>query len=78
MYGNEEYSEDHLAKLFRLSVKSLIYNKINKGPSADNWDTPALTRPESDYALFTNTNRLLSLNTQLGENHVNGGYVDFL
>jgi hypothetical protein len=41
------------------NVMSLIYNKNNKGPSTDPWGTPALTRPESDSSLFTNTNCLL-------------------
>jgi hypothetical protein len=40
---------------------SLIYNKNNNGPSTDPWGTPALTRPESDSSLFTNTNCHLSL-----------------
>jgi hypothetical protein len=44
-----------LAKLPKLSVMSLIYNKNNKGPSTDPWGTPALTRPESDSSLLTNT-----------------------
>jgi hypothetical protein len=38
-----------------------IYNKNNKGSSTDPWGTPALTRPESDSSLFTNTNCLLPL-----------------
>jgi hypothetical protein len=42
-------------------VMSLIYNKNNKGPGTDPWGTPALTRPESDSSLFTNTNCLLPL-----------------
>jgi hypothetical protein len=37
------------------------YNKNNKGPNTDPWGTPALTRPESDSSLFTNTNCLLPL-----------------
>jgi hypothetical protein len=39
---------------------SLIYNKNNNGESTNHWGTPALTRPESESSLFTNTNCLLS------------------
>jgi hypothetical protein len=45
-YDNEVSSANSLAKLPKLSVMSLIYNKNNKGPSTDPWGTPALTRPE--------------------------------
>jgi hypothetical protein len=54
-------SANSLAKLPKLSAMSLIYNKNNKGPSTDPWGTPALTRPESDSSLLTNTNCLLPL-----------------
>ena len=60
-YDNEVSSASSLAKLPKLSVMSLIYNENNKGPSTDLWGTPALTRPESDSSLFTNTNCLLPL-----------------
>jgi hypothetical protein len=60
---------DNLGNLARLFADdtSLSYsgknfdNKSNKGPSTDPWGTPALTRPESDSSLLTNTNCLLPL-----------------
>jgi hypothetical protein len=58
-YDNEVSSANSLAKLPKLSVMSLIYNKNNKRSSTDPCGTPALTRPESDSSLFTNTNCLL-------------------
>ena len=67
-YDNEVSSANSFAKLPRLSVvMSLIYNKNNKGPSTDAWDTPALTRPESESSIFTNTNCLLSLKSFLNQ-----------
>ena len=51
-YDNEVSSANSLAKLPKLYVMSLIYNKNNKGPSTDPWGTPALTRPESDSSLL--------------------------
>jgi hypothetical protein len=48
--------DNSLAKLPKLSVMSLIYNKNNNGPSTDPWGTPSLTRPEADSSLLTNTN----------------------
>jgi hypothetical protein len=54
-YDNEVSSANSLAKLPKLSVMSLIYNKNNKGPSTDPWGTPALTRPESVSSLLPST-----------------------
>jgi hypothetical protein len=57
-YDNEVSSANSLAKLPKLSVMSLIYNKNNKGPSTDPWGTKRIT-----------TSHLKSLNTKTTMTH---------